>query len=376
MRRPAATDVAIAVALAAGGIVEQALGGATPALTAISTAGLLTLAWRRVHPVAASLTAIVLIGIPEFLEGGATDYFATFGGVIFALVALTAYPEDDRNRPAVAAGLVLVTILAVKSGLFDAEGESTASAVSGGVLFALVLLGLPSVALGVAVRRHAELRERLEAQSAELEAARERRARAAAEAERARVAGELHETTSAAVRAMLAELDAARDAVRRDPATAAPSILRVEERGRDALAHMRRQLGVLRRGDEDLALAPQPSLARLDALARRAQAAGLDVAVHVEGEPRALTPGLDVAAYRVVEDALAHAGAARHADVTVRWEPSDVALEVGVDGPGLGDPSSLTTLRRRVELFSGRLDAGRRPRGGSAIRAELPVEVT
>jgi signal transduction histidine kinase len=164
---------------------------------------------------------------------------------------------------------------------------------------------------------------------------------------------------------MLAAVRDARAAIRADPATAAPVIAGLEDRGRAALTEMRSLLGVLRRGDEDLALAPIPSLARLEALAAR-HACGL----RVEGPPRPVSPGLDVAAYRVVESALERAASAH--DVVLRWTPRAVEVEVAADGPQLAEPDA--ALGELVGLFDGRVSAGRRPRGGSALRAALPTE--
>jgi signal transduction histidine kinase len=172
---------------------------------------------------------------------------------------------------------------------------------------------------------------------------------------------------------MLDDVAVAREAVVERRAAAGPAIGVVEERGRQALTEMRRLLGVLRHGDEDLALAPYPSLVRLGALKRSQPGDGPLVSLRVEGTPRPVPAGLDVAAYRVVEDVLASATTAGRADVVVRWDPRDLELEVAVDGPELADLAQLGPVRERVALFSGRLQAGRRPGGGSAIRAALPV---
>jgi len=154
----------------------------------------------------------------------------------------------------------------------------------------------------------------------------------------------------------------------------------IEATGREALAEMRRLLGMLRRGDEELALAPQPSLRHLGTLVAQIREAGLPVEVLVEGEAAALPPGVDLSAYRIVQEALTnalkHAGPAT-ARVVVRYGAEDLEVDVldtgrrpaGGDGVGHG----LLGMRERVTLFGGELEAGHRREGGFAVRARLPL---
>lgn len=371
MTRPQRMDALIAGALLVAVVVEQGLAGDRPVATALNALACLALLWRRALPVVAAMTAIVLFGGPEFVERNAAEAFAPMVGMIVALFSLVAYAAPRRPVPAALAAIVLFSIVSVQTSL---DQDTLGGALAGGILFAVVVMALPAVAIGVGVRRHAELRRQLEEQAHALEAERERYAAAAAGGERARVAGELHDLVAAGVQSMLVDVAEARRAVLERPREAAPAILVVEERGREALTEMRRLLGVLRRGDEDLALAPHPSLGRLESLAQHRSAGGQDVSVRVDGAPQPLPAGLDVAAYRVVEEALDRAPAAGHADVLLRWAPREVMLEIAVDGPELADAAALGPIRERVALFSGRLDAGRRPRGGSALRARLPLE--
>jgi len=145
---------------------------------------------------------------------------------------------------------------------------------------------------------------------------------------------------------------------------------------------MRRLLGVLREDDEEPALSPQPSLAHLDELVAHVGRSGLDVALRVEGNPVALSPGLDVNAYRIVQEALTnvlkHAGASA-ATVTVAYDPGALALTVTDDGrcaPPSADRGGhgLTGLRERVALYDGELEAGPAPGGGFALHARLPLQ--
>jgi signal transduction histidine kinase len=144
---------------------------------------------------------------------------------------------------------------------------------------------------------------------------------------------------------------------------------------------MRRLLALLRETDRgDAGLTPQAGLARLDSLAGEMAACGLAVAVRREGEPVELPPGVDMSAYRIVQEALTnslkHAGQAR-AEVVIRYLPGELEVEVADDGdgsgPGGGSGSGLAGVRERVDVYGGRFDAGRRPEGGFLVRAKLPL---
>jgi len=142
---------------------------------------------------------------------------------------------------------------------------------------------------------------------------------------------------------------------------------------------MRRLLGLLRESDEELALTPQPTLARLDDLVTRVREAGLPVDLAIEGEPGELPPGVDLSAYRIVQEALTnalkHAGPAT-ARVTMRYSDDALDLEISDDGTGSGNGDSggqgLTGIRERVAVFGGDVEAGRQPGGGYAVRVRLP----
>jgi signal transduction histidine kinase len=150
----------------------------------------------------------------------------------------------------------------------------------------------------------------------------------------------------------------------------------VETTGREALTEIRRMLGVLRHQDEPIALAPQPSLRHLGALVERTRAAGLPVELTVEGGARELPAGVDLTAYRLVQEALGGAieqGAAGRAQVSVRYDADAVQVEVCDDGAAGTGPRRLAGVRERVSLYGGQLYAGRRRSGGHTVRARLPV---
>jgi signal transduction histidine kinase len=160
-----------------------------------------------------------------------------------------------------------------------------------------------------------------------------------------------------------------------DTGSAAMALAAVEETGRDALAEMRRLLGVLRRNDDGLALSPQPGLARLDALVERQRERGLEVDLRVHGAERRLSTGVDLTAYRVLEDALVAAARQRaeRASVVVRYRDGDLHLEVSDDRSG-GASARLPGLRDRVGLYGGHLSVGREDGTGFTLRARLPIE--
>jgi signal transduction histidine kinase len=231
------------------------------------------------------------------------------------------------------------------------------------------------VIAGRAVRSRVLLQRELREKAARAEADRADRARRAIEEERDRIAGELQAVVANGVSAMVIQAEAVpRLLVSNDTASAELALAAVEETGRDALGEMRRLLGVLRREDEGLALAPQPGLARLRALVERQRERGLDVELHVEGEERPLSTGVDLTAYRVLEDALQAASRQRaeRATVLLRYQDDDLKLEVRDDRSG-GASARLPGLRDRVGLYGGQLSVDREDGEGFTLRARLPL---
>ena len=226
------------------------------------------------------------------------------------------------------------------------------------------------------VRRVLGDRER-RAQMAERE--RDLAAREAVVEERARIARELHDVIAHNVSMMVVQAGAERRVV--EPTSGTRDVLEtIEQIGRSALTEMRRLVGMLRT-DRDEELAPQPGLDDVARLVTQVREAGLPVELHVEGERRDLPVGIDLSAYRIVQEALTnalkHAGEAR-ATVRIRYEPDSLELEIVDDGVGAGARPEgaghgLVGMRERVALYGGRLDARRREGGGFAVRALLPI---
>ena len=204
-------------------------------------------------------------------------------------------------------------------------------------------------------------------------------------AERARIGRELHDVLAHNLSVMVVQAGAAARIVERDPDTAAEAAHLIRTSGRDALAELRSLLGPVHR-EEVEPLDGVPSLKRVGRLVRRAREAGLTVKLAVEGEAVDLPTGVDLTAYRVVQEALTntikHAGEAQ-ALVRITYEPWEVVVEVEDDGvgpdgtgdeelSGLGGGHGLVGMRERVQVYGGLLQAGRRRGGGYAVRARLP----
>nr|WP_232072421.1 histidine kinase [Phytohabitans flavus] len=225
-----------------------------------------------------------------------------------------------------------------------------------------------------------------------LERERETAARGAVDAERARIARELHDIVSHNVSLMVVQAGAARQVIDADAGEATAALRAVESAGRDTMTELRHLLGVLAPtagGEDEIDLAPQPSLSQLSPLVDRIAFAGLPVEVRISGEPRPLPSGVDLTAYRIIQEALTNAlkhGDGGKAEVTVRYAERYLRIEVLNTGPSVlsggrppsppqrGEGRGLLGLRQRVAVFGGDLDARRRLGGGFRVRAKIPLE--
>jgi signal transduction histidine kinase len=321
-----------------------------------------TVLFVQLAAIAASSAAIPLSG---------DDSLAFAGAVVIGIYSAGAYAT---GRSAIAGGVAAAIIpIGVIAG--DPEG-ATADAYP----FFLLVFGSPWVA-GRALRRRRLSERRLERRAAEAERTREEEARRAVAEERARIARELHDVVAHAISVIVIQARGGRRALSDSIAESRASFDAIEKTGGDALNEMRRLLGMLRASDEELANAPQPSLAYLDDLLAKVRATGLPVELSVEGTPRELPPGVDVSAYRIVQEALTnalkHAGPSR-ARVVVRYTTDELGLEIVDDGAGSGESQAgghgMIGMRERVSVFGGELTAGPRPEGGYALHARLPLD--
>jgi signal transduction histidine kinase len=279
----------------------------------------------------------------------------------------------DRRRVAatVAFGLVAGIVGTAEQG--GAFGE----------LFGGLSIVVAPAFVGLVVRHTRDQARRLRELTWHLERERERSALAAVAEERTRIAREMHDVVAHGLSVVAIQADAAEAALARDPERAREPLRTIRSATAEALGEMRRLLGVLRAEGEPAELVPQPGLAQLPALLERARAAGVPAELEVVGTPRALPGGLDLSAYRIVQEALTNVG--RHApgapaQVRLVWDPA--ALHVEVRDPGSGKPAAapngsghgLVGLRERARLHGGSFAAGPAPGGGFAVTAVLPVE--
>jgi signal transduction histidine kinase len=370
--RARALDIAICAGVLGFGFAEI-LGdsGYRPAPVWIA-AVLITAAalwFRRRHPLLVLIVVLVQMGLTSELDSP-RDPTYWFLAAIVASHAVGAYP---RLLEAVT-GLVLVLGQFAVGAAID--GESV-----GDVAFMWILFG-GIWGLGRVLERRTNEAARLERHTRVLEQEREQRARDAIAEERARIARELHDIVAHGVSTMVLQVGGVRRRLTPEQRAELDVLMNVEETGRRSLVEMHRMLGIMRTADNGNLLSPQPGLGRLDDLAESMRAAGLPVQVTVEGERVELPSGLDLSAYRIVQEALTnalrHAGPAR-AHVIVSYRPDALELDVtddgrgGTNGNGNGGGHGLVGMRERVALFEGSLETGARPEGGYRVHARLPL---
>jgi signal transduction histidine kinase len=298
-----------------------------------------------------------------------TDSPAVAAGVIVALYTVSAHCD---RKTAVRAAWITGALLGPTL-LFSPAGGGL------GYLVPVAALLASAWVLGDNLRtRRAYLRE-LEDKSARLEREREENARRAAAEEQARIARELHDVIAHNVSVIVVQATAAGDVFDSQPAKAREALASIEHTGREALTELRRLLGAVRTEDGKI---PQPGLGRLPKLLGQVRAAGLDVDLATVGDTRQLPPGIDVSAYRIVQEALTntlkHANA-RHAQVVLRYSDEELAIDVTDDGRGPTNNrddrgQGLIGMRERVALYDGALTTGPRPGGGFAVSARFPLE--
>jgi signal transduction histidine kinase len=365
---PARFDLALAAVVAGALELELALRPLGDDRVLAMALGLLVFAGlllRRRVPEACVLLVIGPAAYYQSLPALYDDGIMPFITILFATFAVGMHLEGRRLAGGLALSLAAGSLLAFT----DPEGPPVGDFLGG----MAIAVGAPAL-IGATLRQRARTAEALGEKARRAEAGRARLIAEAVEGERNRIAGELHDVVAHALSAMVVQAGAARRLVTADAAAAGGAFASVEQSGRDALTEIRSLLGVLRREDEELALAPQPSLAHVDALVQRMRAAGLPVTLHVEGERPALSAGADLAAFRVVQEALGEAltpGGAGAAEVRIRFSPAEVQLRVADDGPVPG--RALLGMRERVALYGGELSAGARRRGGHVVQVRLPA---
>ena len=365
---PRIWDALLAVAIVVVGVVGFALrepppNEPPPALgyaLVIVAAG--SLAWRRRFP----LIVLVIVAAAASI-GSLLGYWPEFVLVLWIAVYSAAANTERDSLTRVLAPVAVISSVAIGLGERGDRGLNWVDVLSDMV----VTFGVPLV-LGRMTfnRRRRVLRDR------------ELATREAVAAERAAIARELHDVVAHHMSVMVVQAGAARAVGESDPAAASAALRQIETSGRTGLAEMRRLLGILKAEGDGDGRAPQPGLADLGELLDSMRATGLAVEAVVAGSTRPLPPGVDLSAYRIVQEALTnalrHAGGAS-ARVLVRYEPAALELEIADDGLGPPDgPSTqgqgLIGMRERAQLFGGAFEAGPRPGGGFLVRARLPFE--
>ena len=341
------------------------IGIAAGALAVVSVA------WRRTAPALACVTVLAGGIVHEALGGG--QHFQ-LGAFVLVMNYYMLGRRSAERKARIVIGLLVVAPLLGSA----IRGSGFLDVVTPWLFFMLLPFGAGRVLGG-----HAVLTEQLRVLTQELEHEQHARVRRAAGDERTRVARELHDIVAHSVSVMVIQAVAAGTVADRDPRAAHDALTLVQSCGREALSEMRRLVGVLRAGEVDDGIGVTRHLSDLNALADRARAAGLPVEVHIAGDTRRLSPGVELAVYRVVQEALTnaikHAGPAR-AEVRVRCADRAVELEITDTGRGPerspGSPGSgngLIGMRERVAVYGGELRAGARPAGGFQVCATIPI---
>jgi signal transduction histidine kinase len=386
-------ELLIAV-LATAGMLELVVGRDLPgapatslwfSLPAVAVLVLPLLAHRR-FPFAAPAAYWLMAAALTFVDGLLIPFVGSLGVVGLAAAFLLGNLRDDRQA-GIGLAIVLGCIVVVVSNI---PGPQSASD-----LVFIPLRFVVAWVAGYALRERAERAEAAEMratlaererEAAEMRATlaereREAAARIAVAEERTRIARELHDIVAHAMSVMVLQVGAVRHKLSHTLEEDKDALGRVEQAGRTALAEMRRLLGAMRSDGDRVELGPQPGLDALDALVEDVVHAGLPVQLHLDGDPYALPRAIDLSAYRIVQEGLTNAlkhAHASHADVTVRYRPDELELEVADDGKGPaatnGHGHGLVGIRERAKIYGGEMSAGAAPAGGFILSARLPVD--
>jgi signal transduction histidine kinase len=359
-------DTLLAAALGAMMLLEAASavdGVRNPAILLAPVA----LTWRRRQPLLVFLLVFVGVLIAA--------HSAPYTSIIAIMVAAYSLGSYDPQR-----WLSFGTIMAT---------ATLALAVFGGQLPPMpdfigpYVLLVPFWLAGSAIQSRQTRADAFESKARRLEREQELATRQAMAEERARIARELHDVVAHSVSVMVVQAGAARLVLKSAPDRAQDALLAVEASGREAMTELRHLLGVLSEEGDGISLTPQPGLEQVESLVRRVGKAGLPVRLHIEGQARPLSPGVNLTAYRIVQEALTnalkYAGLAR-TEVILGYREHELKVEIldegcgGVPGDGEESGHGLVGMRERVALYGGTLEAGPRLERGYAVRAWLPCE--
>jgi signal transduction histidine kinase len=381
-RRSLAFDLTVAAAVGAGCTLEvwapdtfgsTHMTGPRAAVFASYAVAVVALAVRRRFPLASTIViAAALSG--EWLAFGAPEGFGVFATLSIAGYTVAAYEDRLRALSGLAALLATAVIWTLRDPVPANLREHTVTA----VWLSPVVMGW---LFGAYLRTRRLYVRALHERADRAEREREEQAQAAVASERTRIARELHDILAHNVSVMVVQAEAADEMLERDmPDRARTPVWKIQETGRAALTDMRRMLGILREADSGPALAPQPGIANLQMLLAQVRESGLPVELEVRGEPMPLPPGIDLSAYRIVQEALTNAlkyAGPAHASVVVHFASGSLTLEI--DDDGVGSPTAghsghgLVGMRERVAVFGGDVQAGPKRSGGYRVTARLPL---
>jgi signal transduction histidine kinase len=326
---------------------------------------------RRRIPFAAPAAYWLMATGLSFVDGALIPFMVSLFPVGLASAFLLGNLRDAR-KAWIGLAIVLGGITTV---VYNIPGHLTAE-----LVFIPVDFGI-SWAAGFALRERAEKAEAAEIRAIQAEREREAAARVAVAEERARIARELHDIVAHAVSVMVLQVGAVRHKLPEALAEDRDALRGVERAGRAALAEMRRLLAAMRREGDEAELLPQPGLDGLDSLLEEIGRAGLPVALHVHGEPVPLPRGIDLSAYRIVQEGLTNAlkhASASDADVTFRYRPDELEIEVRDNGQGTatsdGLGHGLVGVHERVKIYGGEMTAGQANGGGFVLSTRLPLD--
>ena len=325
---------------------------------------------RRRFPFAAPASYWLTATAISFVDGELIPFMVSLFPVGLASAFLLGNQRDARKAWA---GLAIV-LGGITTIVFNIPGHAHAE-----IIFIPVDFGI-AWAAGFALRERSEKAEAAELRAMQAEREREAAARVAVAEERARIARELHDIVAHALSVMVLQVGAVRHKLPAERSDDSEALRSVERAGRTALAEMRRLLGAMRDEREEVSFMPQPGLDGLDSLLDEVTRAGLPVELHVDGEPFPLPRGVDLSAYRIVQEALTNALKHAHAtaaNVTVRYALDELAIEVRDNGVGNsttdGLGHGLVGVRERVKIYGGEMSAGTANGGGFVLSTRLPL---
>ncbi|HYO38111.1 MAG TPA: sensor histidine kinase [Nocardioidaceae bacterium] len=332
---------------------------------------ILLLLLRRRAPLAVPAATWLVSAALSFVDGSLIVGQAPMSIAGMVAAVLLGNLRDERQARV---GLAVVVVCAATI----VQNDPTHTVAN---LFFIPVLFAVGWLVGLALHERAEEAVVAEQRAARAEQERESAKRVAVAEERARIARELHDVVAHAVSVMVLQVGAVRHRMSAHDDENREALRNVEQAGRTALAEMRRLLDAMRREEDAVELAPQPSLDKVDELVAQVRAAGLDVRLEVHGDPVRLPPGLDLSAYRILQEGLTNTlkhARADHAEVHLRYGAGQLELEVRDDGSGPstddGMGHGLIGIRERVKIYGGLVTTGVTEAGGFALKARLPLE--